>query len=88
MHSKSYATRNAAKELERIREARSERRRRGRSYRSKFERYRAELVSLYHEGASFPELAFWLKSEKRLKAHSTSIMRYLYKLPELERRDG
>ncbi len=88
MCSKSYAAQNAAEELAKIKEARSLRRRQGRRYRSKLERYRAELVDLYHAGATFPDLAFWLKSEKRLKTHPTSIMRYMYKLPELERRNG
>lgn len=88
MRNRSYATQNAATELAKIKEARSLRRRQGRRYRSKLERYRVELVDLYHAGATFTDLAFWLKSEKRLKAHPTSIMRYLYQLSELERRDG
>jgi len=88
MRSDSRALPSAAFELSKIKEARNVRRRSGRRYRSKLEKYRAELVALYSVGASYPDLAFWLKSEKRLKVHPTSVMRYLRQLPEVECRNG
>ncbi len=79
---------NAASEVTKIKRARGERRRKGRNYKSKLDRYRSELVSLYHAGASCEDLAYWLKTQKKVSAHSTTVMRYLYGLPELVRRNG
>ncbi|MFT3742075.1 MAG: hypothetical protein QM752_05305 [Gammaproteobacteria bacterium] len=50
---------------------------------SRLDRYRAELVALRRAGASYRELAFWLRKHKRLKSNPTTIMRYLKRLPEL-----
>ena len=79
---------NAAIEISKIKSARSERRRKGREYRSKLDRYRSELVSLYHAGASYEDLSFWLKTTEQVKIHPTSIMRFLRKLPEFESKNG
>lgn len=79
---------NAASEVTKIKRARGERRRKGRNYKSKLKPFRLELVSLYHEGASYEDLAYWLKTQKKVSAHSTTVMRYLYGLPELVRRNG
>jgi len=79
---------NAAIEITKIKNARSEKRRKGREYRSKLDRYRSELVSLYQAGASYEDLSFWLRTTEQIKIHPTSIMRFLRKLPELVRRNG
>lgn len=56
---------------------------------SKLARFRAELVALRRAGASYRDLAFWLRTEKRLRIDATTIRRYLIQLPELsETGDG
>ena len=50
---------------------------------SKLTRYRAELVTLRLAGASYRELAFWLRRDHRLRVNPTTIRRYLIQLPEL-----
>lgn len=49
---------------------------------SKLDRYRSELVALHQQGGSLREIAYWLKSERRIKMNVTSIARYLNKLSE------
>ena len=57
---------------------------RRRRYRaSKLTRYRAELVTLHRAGASYRELALWLRRDHRLRADPTTIRRYLIQLPEV-----
>lgn len=51
---------------------------------SRLTKLRAELVSLRSEGASFREIALWLRHTKRIKVTHTTVMRYLEKLPELK----
>ena len=50
---------------------------------SRLARYRAELVALRRAGASYPELAEWLRHKRRCKVHHTTVLRYLKGLPEL-----
>jgi len=50
---------------------------------SKLMRYRNELVALRRAGASYRELAFWLRRNHRLRADPTTIRRYLSQLPEI-----
>lgn len=50
---------------------------------SKLTRYRAELVALHRAGASYRELALWLRRNHRLRADPTTIRRYLLQLPEI-----
>lgn len=50
---------------------------------SKLRRYRNELVALHRAGASYRELAFWLRRHHRLRADPTTIRRYLVQLPEV-----
>ncbi len=73
---------NAQEELARIRHHKALSRRK--SYRvSRLTRFRAELVELRRAGASYPELATWLRRQKRVKVSHTTVMRYLKKLPEM-----
>lgn len=51
--------------------------------RSLLSRHRAELVKLRQAGASYPELATWLRRERRITVAHTTVMRYLSSLPEL-----
>jgi hypothetical protein len=60
-------------------------RRRQTFYTSRLKKYRAELIELRRAGASYREIALWLKHNKRLKITHTSVMRYLNKLPELKK---
>ena len=73
---------NAPDVLSEIREQRATRRRRS-FRRSRLARYRSELVELRTHGASYHELAAWLRG-KRVKVSHTTIIRYLAKLPELQ----
>lgn len=66
--------------LSRLRADRALRRPRRNRY-SKLNRYRAELVALAKEGASFTEMAAWLKSQ-RLPVAVSTVHRYLKSLPE------
>ena len=50
---------------------------------SKLARFRAELVALRQAGASYRELAAWLRRERRVRTDPTTIRRYLIQLPEL-----
>jgi len=73
---------HAQEELARIRRHKALSRRK--SYRvSRLSRFRAELVELRRAGASYPELAAWLRRQKRTKVSHTTVMRYLKKLPEM-----
>lgn len=73
---------NATEELDRIRQRRALTARK--PYRaSRLERHRAELVELRRAGASYPELADWLRREKRTKVCHTTVLRYLKSLPEM-----
>ena len=73
---------NARSILDAMRARRSVARRR--RYRaSKLTRYRADLVTLHRAGASYRELALWLRRDHRLRADPTTIRRYLIQLPEV-----
>lgn len=67
--------------LDAVRERRRLARRR-RYRRSKLDRYRAELVSLRRMGASYPELALYIRHTHRKRVDQTTVRRYLLKLPE------
>lgn len=54
---------------------------------SRLTKLRAELVLLRNEGASFREIALWLRQAKRIKVTHTTVMRYLEKLPELKEKN-
>lgn len=73
---------DAQAELDAVRRRR-EIARRKRFTRSRLDRFRAELVELRRAGASYPELAEWLRREKRTKVSHTTVMRFLKQLPEM-----
>jgi hypothetical protein len=73
---------DAPAELDRIRRYRSVCQRKA-YQRSRLQTYRSELAQMRRAGASFRELALWLRG-KRIKVTHTTIMRYLAKLPELQ----
>lgn len=68
-------------ELALIRQQRQMARRR-RYYRSRLDRYRAELVELRLAGASLAEIGLWLR-RRRCRVATSTISRYLAKLPEV-----
>jgi type II secretory pathway component PulM len=59
-------------------------RKRPRYVRSRLHKYRAELVALRLAGASFADLALWLRQSKRIKVAHTTVMRFLKQLPEMQ----
>lgn len=79
---KNIASFDAQTELEKIR-ARRKLSRKKHYQKSRLDKHRAELVKLRKSGASFPELALWLRLERHTKISHTTVMRYLSKLPEL-----
>lgn len=74
---------DASAALAAVRQARIERRRRCTWGKSRLTPHRAELAKLRTAGASFGDLVFWLRKEKRIKVADTTVMRFLAKLPEL-----
>jgi hypothetical protein len=74
---------DATKELSQMRERKQDLRRV--AYRhSKLRVYRAELVELRRAGASYRELAEWLRRTQRRRVAPSTIQRYLVQLPELQ----
>jgi hypothetical protein len=65
-----------ARQLNAVRGLRIESRRR-RFRRSRLDRYRAELAELAARGASWRDLAVWLRKFKRVKVHPTTVGRRL-----------
>jgi hypothetical protein len=55
---------------------------------SKLRRYRASLVALRQVGASYRDLAYWLRREHHLHVAPTTIRRYLVQLPEMQQESG
>ena len=62
-----------------VREARTVRRKRTTWGKSKLSRYQAELVKLQQAGATYADLQYWLRKERRVKAARSTIMRFLTK---------
>ena len=63
-------------QLDAVRKVRAEARKR-RFHRSRLDRYRAELEQLAAAGASWRDLAQWLRTYKRVKVHPTTVGRAL-----------
>ena len=82
LNATAFTPANLAAKLDAVRERRRLARRR-RYRRSKLDRYRAELVGLHRMGASYRDMAVYLRREHRRRADPTTIRRYLIKLPEL-----
>lgn len=78
---------NATTELETLRQYQAIRRKK-QFWHSRLTQHRAELVQLRQAGASYRELALWLRREKRMRFSHTTIARFLEKLPELKKGDG
>lgn len=50
---------------------------------SKLQRYGVALIALRQAGASYRELAYWLRREHHVRADPTTIRRYLLQYPIL-----
>jgi hypothetical protein len=50
---------------------------------SKLQRYGVALVALRQAGASYRELAYWLRREHHVRVDPTTIRRYLFHHPVL-----
>ncbi|HVV69580.1 MAG TPA: hypothetical protein VHE99_11225 [Gammaproteobacteria bacterium] len=70
-------------ELEQVRSYKRLRKRKAYA-KSRLNRCRAELVALRKAGASYRELVFWLRLNKRIKISHSSVQRYLVQLPEIQ----
>jgi hypothetical protein len=55
---------------------------------SKLQRYRVALVALRQAGASYRELAYWLRREHYVRVDPTTIRRYLLQSPLLHLEDS
>ena len=66
-----------------VRAVRAVARRRTTWGKSRLAKHRSELVKMHAAGASYADLALWLRTEKRVKVDRSTVMRYLKKLPEL-----
>ena len=75
MHHK-YPQGELSNQLNAIREQRQLVRRR-RYSRSRLDRYRAEIEALAEQGASWQEIALWLRTYKRTKVDRTTVGRRL-----------
>ena len=84
LNATGLAPANLFAKLEAVRERRRLARR-TRYRRSKLDRYRAELVSLRRMGASYRDMAMYLRHEHRRRVDPTTVRRYLIKLPEVEK---
>jgi hypothetical protein len=73
------------KDLLEIREERSNKQRRKILRVSRLARYRADLVVLRTLGATYGEIALWLKKKKKVTVATTTIIRYLAGLPEIRK---
>lgn len=70
---------NAQTVLTAVREQRAVRRRRCTWGKSKLNKYLSELIQLKERGASYADMEYWLRKEKRLKINRSSIKRFLDK---------
>ena len=74
---------DAKDELTKILKERKVRKKRITWGKSRLNKYRAELLQLRNEGASYGDLRFWLRKEKRISIDRSNIMRFLNKnLPD------
>ena len=82
LNATELAPHNLSTKLDAVRERRRLSRR-PRYRRSKLDRYRAELVALHRMGASYRDLAVYLRHEHRKRVDPTTVRRYLIRLPEV-----
>ncbi len=68
---------NAIDVLAALRAQRAERRKRNTWGKSDLSKFQAELVQLRKVDASFADLQFWLRTEKRVKVERSTILRFL-----------
>jgi len=62
-----------------IRESRSVRRRRATWCKSKLNKFLSELIQLRAASASYADIQYWLRKEKRIKVDRSTIKRFLDK---------
>lgn len=74
-----HQTFDARAELDRIRSSRAEARRKI-FRKSRLDKYRFELIAMRQAGASFADLAEWLRINRRCRICRSTIARYLQKL--------
>ena len=74
---------DASSEIEELQQKRKTKRRK-RYTPSQLKKYRAEIVALKKNGASYRLIAEWLALKKHLKVSHTTVIRFAKSLPELK----
>ncbi len=70
---------NAQEELENVRKQKLIAKRK-KYVRSRLQQWHKELIEMREAGASYPELALWLRQKKHIKVAHSTVLRYLKKL--------
>jgi dTDP-4-amino-4,6-dideoxygalactose transaminase len=65
-------------EVARLKERTQRRRRIGRYYKSRLDKYRSEILAIRNHGASHTEIQMWLR-ERRIKVARSTVSRWLTK---------
>jgi hypothetical protein len=81
-------TERRQKDLLEMREERSTKQRRKIRRVSRLARYRADIVVLRKIGATYAEIALWLKKKKKITVATSTVLRYVTGLPEFQRKDA
>lgn len=68
-----------ASELHAIKELRAKKRQRRTWGNSKLQPFLGEMLALQQSGASYADLTQWLQTERRTKAHKSTVQRFLRK---------
>jgi len=66
-------------ELEKIKALRAKQRKRQTWGKSKLQPFLGEMLALQQTGASYTELTQWLHTQRRIKAHKSTVQRFLKK---------
>lgn len=66
-------------ELEKIKALRAKQRKRRTWGKSKLQPFLGEMLALQQSGASYADLTQWLQTERRTKAHKSTVQRFLRK---------
>lgn len=74
------------RDLEEMRDERATKQRRKMYRESRLNRFSKDLILLRECGASYPEIALWLKRNKNITVAHTTVMRYLVGLSEFRKK--
>jgi hypothetical protein len=74
--------------LSKVRDDLAVRRKRSTWGKSKINKYLVELMKLRESGGSYDQLKYWLRKEKRIKIHKSSIKRALDKFKQIAKQQA